>query len=239
METTHLFEDAYYLVGNKSVAKCFMFKDENDCQRFKTKIDYHLKPLCDVIGFGLLKDEFQLLVKLKSREVFEDYFVKRYEYRPESGNVIPETTYIFAQAMSNLQSGYAKYFNYKYERDGGLMCGRYFRELVESEEHLDELICSMHKLQEQTKRNRIWTFRRKEVGFRLDKLTKTVKRSSYMCYILRKRGSAADAELQCFRHRDEIFLRGCFDNLPPKRIFFVNRTENLKSLLNFMFLKSK
>ena len=119
------------------------------------------------------------------------------------------------------------------------MCGRYFRELVESEEHLEELILSMHKMQEQSNRNRIWTFRRKELGFNLDKLTKTVKRSSYRCYLQKNNSVVIDAELECFKHRDDINLRGCFDNLPPKRIFFANRTENLKSLLSFMFLKTK
>ena len=241
METIHLFEDSYYLVGNKAVAKCFMFRDERDCSRFKLKIDYHLKSLCDVLAYGFLKDEFQLVVRLKSRKVFEEYYKQKYDYKPDEGQVIPETTYIFAQAMSNLQSGYVKFFNYKYERDGGLMCGRYFRRLIRSEKELDSIISAVNAMQVIGQRSRIWTFRRKEAGFRLELIKDTVTRSSRMCYQLDRLGKRllVEAELGCFSHKETIYLRGHFDHPPPKRIPFANKAENLKSLLSFMFMKQK
>ena len=126
METKHVFEEGIYLISNKSVAKCYLFKDEADCNRFRAKLNKYLEPIGEIHAFGFMNEEFEIVIKLKSRKAFESYFISKVggvEYLEE----IPETTYIFAQIMANLQSGYAKWFNYKYERDGGLFSGRYYR----------------------------------------------------------------------------------------------------------------
>lgn len=235
MNTVHLFEEGYYLIGNKAVAKSFMFGDENDCKLFQSKIDKYLSPLCDILAYGFLKDEFQLVVRLKSRSVFEDYFLSKFEIDVSSGDIIPESTYIFAQAMANLQSGYAKYFNYKNKRDGGLMKGRYFRELIESEAELGSKIEEVNSLEVQRDRNSIWTFRRKEAGYCLDKVVGSLVRSSRRCYEV----YGAKPMMQCFVHLGNINLRGQFDTVPPKRIDFKNKHESLRNLVQFMLLKSK
>ena len=237
MKTQHLFEEGYYLIRNKSVAKCFLFKDDYDCNRFKSKIDTYLSPLCDILAYGFLQDEFQMIVRLKSREVFESYFKKKYEKVIDRVEVIPDTTYIFAQAMSNLQSGYAKWFNYKYERDGGLMAGRYHRELIESENDLDQLIGEINGLVKKIKRNSIWTFRRKEPGFEMNEINNSLIRSSKGYYD----GGCASEEriLRAFRHKKDIDLRGHFLNLPPKAILDYNSTKKMRNLIAFMFLKYK
>lgn len=121
-------------------------------------------------------------MKLKGREAFEKYFKRKFAKFYQKSKFIPETTYIFAQVMANLQSGYVKYFNYKYERDGGLMKSRYFRELIESAEQLKSKVEIVHKCDESGKRSRIWTFRRKEVGFRLERIRNSVVRCSERCY---------------------------------------------------------
>ncbi len=182
MKTKHIFEDACYLIGNKAVAKCFLFGDEKDCLQFKQKLDHHLGSLCDIMAYGFTQDEFKLVIKMKSRGEIEEYYIQKYAKLYEQEAYIPETTYIFARAMANLQSGYAKYFNFKYKRDGGLMKGRYTRTLIESPLHLREMVNSVNCLHQQGKRSRIWTFRRKERGFNLELIKNTVNRSSLECY---------------------------------------------------------
>ena len=231
MKTKHLFENGYYFISNKAVAKCFMFKDKGDCVRFKLKMDQYLGPLCDVMAYGLTHDEFQILVRLKSREAFEKYFQSKFGSNGDL-NFIPETTYIFAQAMANLQSGYVKYFNYKYERDGGLMKSRYNRSLVESDFELENRIKEIHNLNASCKRNRIWTFRRKEKGFVFDLSVKNKVRSSVRFY----KNVNLNHDLRCFKTKDKIYVRGHFDILPPKQINFKNYSEKVKNLLAFMFM---
>ncbi len=234
METKHIFEDGYYLIGNKAVAKCFLFGDDADCVRFKSKIDQHLTPLCDVLAFGLGHDEFQLIIKMKSRKEIEDYYLSKFASNLPTSDKIPETTYIFAQAMANLQSGYAKFFNFKYERDGGLMKGRYSRLLIESEGQLNILISSVNDMLVTKHRNVIWTFRRKERGLGLGLIINNVKRSSLRCYT-----EGAESELKAFLKVGSIHLRGHFDYLPPKQLSFENQEEKVTNLIKFLLLKEK
>lgn len=234
MKTIHLFEDGIYHIGNKAVAKCFLFGDEKDCIRFKEGIDHHLGALCDVLAYGFGKDEFRLAVKLKSRDEIESYYRKKYSKLYAESDFIPETTYIFAQAMANMQSGYAKYFNYRYDRDGGLMKGRYSRTLLESEEKLDQCIASIHDLEVRGRRSRIWTFRRKEDGFNLELITNSDNRSSRKAY----ENLDFASSLNCFVNRQNLDIRGQFVNLPPLKLSHKKAAEKIQNLIHFMFLKT-
>lgn len=234
MKTVHLFEDAIYHIGNKAVAKCFMFKDQADCQRFKANVDKHLGPLCDVIAFGLGHDDFHLLIRLKSRKEFEQYYKLKYSKRMEVDNFIPESTYIFAQAMANMQSGYVKYFNHKYERDGGLMKSRYSRILIENDEQMEATKALIHGLRMETERKSIWTFRRKGDGFRFDYDLDERERSSRWCY---EQGGVEASFLRCLKLKSEFDMRGQFDNLPPKRLEFKNNQAKFRNLVSFLMMK--
>ncbi len=234
MKTKHLFEDACYLIGNKAVAKCFLFGDEKDCIRFRHNIDHHLGEICEILAYGFSKDEFQMVIKMKSRKEIEDYYKNKYSKLYNQEKFIPETTYIFAQAMANLQSGYAKYFNFRYDRDGGLMKGRYNRVLIESELHLRSTIDQVHALHESGKRSRIWTFRRKEDGFNLELIKEGVNRSSRAFY----EGGCEVLPMRSFQAVNKIDLRGQFENLPQKSLNNQNSTSKVKNLISFMFLKS-
>ncbi len=234
MKTKHLFADGIYHIGNKAVAKCFLFADEKDCIRFQTNIDHHLGPLCDVLAYSFSEDEFQLVVKLKDRKTIENYFKEKYAKFYQDEKFIPETTYIFAQAMANMQSGYAKYFNYRYDRDGGLMKGRYFRHLIESEEELNNLVKKVHAFHAQSKRSRIWTFRRKEEGFNLEFKVSARVRSSLRSY----EEARITSGIGCFKSLHQIDLRGRFSNLPPKRLEHKKTSEKIRNLISFMFLRA-
>ncbi len=235
MDTIHLFENGYYHISNKAVAKCFLFKNEEDCNRIKMRIEKTLSPICDILAFGFSHDEFQMVVKLKSRKTFETYYLNKYEQDVGFEKKIPETTYLFANAMSNLQSGYAKWFNHKYKRDGGLMKGRYLRRLIESREDLAETISLVNIMKEIKQRDKIWTFRRKGSELGEGELKSNGARSSWNFYNL---GEKIEG-ISCFKHYRKVYLRGHFNNLPPKRLIANDSTEKLENLLSFMFLKAR
>ena len=210
-KTLHIFEEGYYFIHNKSVAKSFMFKDGEDCIRFKSNIKKHLDPICDVLAFGFLKEEFQLVIKMKCRKEIEAYFVTKYSQFYEDHGVIPETTYIFSRAMANLQSAYVKWFNFKYSRDGGLMSGRYQRMLINSEKELNDLIESVNDLKKCNVRNMIWTFRRKD-GFFIDPCS--TERSSAYLYEMNNSESIPS----WFKRKQDVFVRGQFESTPPRSL---------------------
>lgn len=131
-KTTHLFEDHMYMVDNHSVARNPMFASPEMQQYFIEKMEKYLKPISQIIGHTLNDNEFQILLKLKPRADFEAHFLsKQKEEVPQEE--IPESTYIFSKAMSDLQVSFVKHFNYVYNRSGSLMARRFGRELVETE----------------------------------------------------------------------------------------------------------
>ena len=115
------------------------------------------------------------------------------------------------------------------------MKSRYGRCLIENEEQLEESIQNINSLMVTGEIGRILTFRRKEIGFNLEVIERSISRTSLLCY--EKEG--VDACLKCFKHKKSIFLRGHFDTLPPKAIVFENQRESLKNLIQFMLLKHK
>lgn len=135
-KTVHLFEEQIYHLSNHSVALNPMFADKSMQGYFLSKMEKYLTPVCSVLASCLNDNEFQLVVRLKTRKVLETYYVKKNSKKYASDGVIPESTYIFSQAMSNLQVSFVKHFNYTYKRSGTLMASRFSRKLIETEEEL-------------------------------------------------------------------------------------------------------
>ena len=230
MKTIHLFEDAYYLISNRSVAISNLFFDYKDVESFKLRIGKNLSSLCDIIAFGFQSEEFQLVVKMKSRDDIEHYFKERYSNYFQKYGKVPKTTYIFAQAMANLQSGYVKKFNFRHGRDGGLMAGRYKRKLIESEMELDLLIESVNKLTKLSHRAARWAvkdnLKKGKCGFR--KYSEWSSSNFYEKMNLKSKYS-------WFVMKDNIYVRGHFDELPPKEILWSTEKEKISNFSYFIF----
>ncbi len=131
-ETIHLFEEHVYLIKNHAVARNPMFAENSLQSYFIKRMKKYLSPISDILAYCLKDNEFQILVKLKDRRTFEDHFKSLQKRSSKKLKVIPESTYIFSQAMSNLQVSFVKHFNWKYGRSGTLMARRFSRKLVES-----------------------------------------------------------------------------------------------------------
>jgi hypothetical protein len=144
METKHLFENNIYLISNHAVARNPIFGSSKIQDYFITKMENYLDPLAQVIGYSLKAHEFKILVKLKSREEFESHFLEKPKKKKKRFETIPESTYIFSQAMANLQVSLVKHFNFINERSGTLMASRFQRKLVESHEEMEGIIIALN-----------------------------------------------------------------------------------------------
>lgn len=134
----YLHEEHFYLISNHSVARNALFCDIGMQLHFKNKMKFYLEPICDILAYNLVDQEFQILVRLKDRKVFDEYFQEK--LKGEGQIPTPESTYIFSQAMSNLQNSTVKKFNYNYGRSGTLMAGRFERLLLKSKEDVVKMI---------------------------------------------------------------------------------------------------
>lgn len=146
MKVDHVFEEQLYLISSHSVAKNPLFNNKSHCQRFLEKIEKYLSPLCDILDYCLLHNQFQLIVRLKSRDTFVEFYRDKTEDEDIPRNYIPFTTHIFSQAVSNLLSSTAIWYNRKYNRTGALFARRFTKTLIESEKALRDWIANFHDL---------------------------------------------------------------------------------------------
>ncbi len=143
MIAKHIFEEGIYLLSNTGVARNPIFKCKENYDRFKEKSIVYLEPLCEILAFAFHDNQWELVVKMKSRSEFEAFYKKKHSIDFIDHSLIPESAYIFSQEMANLQSGFVKHFNWLNKRVGALFYRRYQKELIESE---DELILEIGRL---------------------------------------------------------------------------------------------
>jgi hypothetical protein len=217
-KTKHLFNEAVYLISNKTVARNPLFCNKQLCRRFLMKIDQFLSPLCDILAYSIDNTEFQLIVKLHSRSVFCEFYKQRTPDKEILDNEIPLSTYIFSKAVSDLLVSTVKHFNYHHGRSGALFMRRYFRRLIESEKELTREIERLNRMKRLRTFQNPWNILPK--GYRLNKKRQSLKEE-------KTRSTALFFDQKLRRHEllsKYIFyldfdLRGCFKKLPPKSIY--------------------
>jgi hypothetical protein len=155
MKITHFEEERIYVISNHAVARNPIFGTKKVQNYFIEKMDFYLSPIAEIIGFNLINHEFQIMVKLRTREDFMVFYKSRARYEEEE--IIPESTYIFSRVMSNLQVSLVKKFNFLFQREGTLMAARFTREEIEGAEELVEWIEKMNSGKMSHKHSGIWT----------------------------------------------------------------------------------
>ncbi len=228
MIAKHIYEEGIYLLSNTGVARNPIFKSKENYDRFKEKSFVYLEPLCEILAFAFNDNQWELVVKMKSRSEFEAFYKKKHSIDFIDHSLIPESAYIFSQEMANLQSGFVKHFNYFNKRVGALFYRRYQKELIESE---DELVSEIGRLNQLIVRNPHkgeWAIRK------IERLKNDGGRSSREKYEFSK---LQVAEMICnqlgFEKAD---LEAYFKNLPQLRIEspFLRYLRTLNKIFAFL-----
>lgn len=133
MKNKHFFEEQIYSISNYTVPGTPLFFKPEIQVNFLEKMDKYLSPICEIHAYSLYDNEFKILIQLRERKNFESYFLANNPYWQIDAE-IPETTYIFSQAMSNMQASIAKFGNKELERKGKYFNGRFKRNLITSED---------------------------------------------------------------------------------------------------------
>lgn len=140
MNVPYTQNDNCYVLTNFAASNNPIFMDEEEVENFKNRLSKHLDKLVHILAYSFHADHYQILVSLKNREVFEEFY-KNKMGDPDLPEIeIPLSTYILSQEMANIQSGYAKWFNYRHVRYGSVFGRRYTKILVETEEELKEWV---------------------------------------------------------------------------------------------------
>ncbi len=147
----------YIMNGNCYIISSFadpnnpLFTTEEEIEDFKTRVKKQLGPLCDILGYAFHTDHFQILVIIKNRESFVEFYNEKYGTDLKDEQIM-ESNYIFSQQIANLLSGFAKKFNFIHKRYGALFGRRFTKMLVETEEEMEMWVEKMKKAE------RLWSF---------------------------------------------------------------------------------
>lgn len=216
MRAKHLFEENIYVLSNFVVAKNGLFREKKDCARFQEKIDFYLTPICEIYQYYIGVDQFHLIIRLKNRQAIEEY----YRSIKCEGNIseaeIPLSTYIFSQAMANLQSSTAIHFNRKNGRKGAVFARRFYKHLIESEVELKMWLQQLKNLKTKTVQSLKWRFRIKSRVLKVslsDRLN--YLRSGYIFY---KNNSEKHPFIKSFRRYLLEEFQGQFEKPVLRRI---------------------
>ena len=221
MKVKHVFGGHIYLISSFGVARNPLFKEDSDIKFFKENIYKYLGEICEIFAYAHEYNQFQYLVKIKERQILEDFFVKKQSAKVKNvshdlyGNrslTIPESYLIFSQEVSNCLNSYAKKFNFKYKRKGGLFGDRYCKRLVENEEEMEGWIQKLGEMQKVVTFSAEW-----QVNDKADFENKNGECSSKKYY-----ESYSESTKRCdfnnFTKWVSKYMRGCFECLPPASI---------------------
>lgn len=213
MQAKHIFNGHIYLISSHSVARNPLFHNRELCSRFLRKLDHYLGPLCEILQYSLLNHEFQLVLKIRSREKFCIYYREKHEKDDLSEEEIPFSTYIFSQAMANLLASAAIHFNRKYGRTGALFARRFYKQLITSKEDLERHLSRLSKMKCLMEYSQRWRVRGNKAwgSKKRRKMSRSIERSGFK---LNAKNQHMHPFMGNFTRYFEGDLQGQFENLP-------------------------
>lgn len=155
MRVKHVFEDQIYVISSFGVARNPLYKDNKDVELFKEYMESYLSEICHIYAYSHQENCFHYLIRIKERSKLETFFFRKQRDKKKniSHNIYdikaklpPESYLIVSQEVSNCLNAYAKRFNHKYNRKGGLFGDRYRKHLVETAEEMEEWLERLNNL---------------------------------------------------------------------------------------------
>ncbi len=130
MNQTPFEEGRYYHIFNRGNNKENLFKEDKNYYYFLQKIEKYLLPVADILSYCFLKNHFHLVVRIKELENLPDDYItgKKRIHQP----------------FSNLFNSYSKSINKSYNRTGSLFQEHLHRNLIDSNEYLQDAIIYIH-----------------------------------------------------------------------------------------------
>ena len=156
MKVDHVFGGHIYVISSYGDARNPIFIDDEDVSFFTNNIKKYLEEICDIYAYSHQINQFQYLLKIKERPALEKFFYKKkrdndkgitnvsHDLYGLQDEIPPESYLIFSQEVSNCLNSYAKKFNFRHKRKGGLFADRYSKYLVETEQEMNEWIDNLN-----------------------------------------------------------------------------------------------
>ena len=137
-----LYPDHTYHIFSRATGNEKIFTEEKNYSFFLNKYQQHILPVADTYAFCLLPNHFHFLIKIKSIDAIEKYYIQK----KKAKNFTPEVVSDFImERFSNSLNSYTKAFNKTYNRKGSLFMDYLRRIEVSTDDQFGATIFYIHK----------------------------------------------------------------------------------------------
>jgi len=144
-----LKEGYFYHIYNRGAGRAQIFWDHQDYMRFMEKYWFYLHITVDTFAYCLLRNHFHFLIKVRSIEEQKELFKFLRSTHPIGsffGDKYSETKpYHPSTQLRHLFNSHTRFINKKMERSGTLVEGTFKRKQIQDEQHLNHLVCYIHR----------------------------------------------------------------------------------------------
>ena len=133
----------FYHIYNKATGDEKLFRSSEDYEYFLFRFDKYFNKYFESYAYCLIPNHFHFLIKvsdINKQSVKDENTSAGNKYLQ---NLVPYNTFLENQ-LSRFLSGYALWYNKKYDRSGPLLKDGTKRVLVKSEAKLVQLLCYIH-----------------------------------------------------------------------------------------------
>ena len=135
--------DNFYHLYNRAIGSEKLFLSEENYRYFLDRMKFHVLPVADVWTYSLLPNHFHLMIRVKEKELILDLFSKK-KKKAFNAKLHDLPDFIMEQ-FSNWLNGYAKAFNKRYRRKGGLFIDYTKRKIALVDADINRFIFYIHK----------------------------------------------------------------------------------------------
>lgn len=126
-----------YHIYNRGINSCDIFQTENDYEHFLALFRRYIPPVAHCYSWALLKNHFHMVIKIKDE-------LEILRYQKIHGALPLQGINRISKQFSNLFNAYARYYNIKHERTGGLFESNFRRIEIDSPRYLKQVILYIH-----------------------------------------------------------------------------------------------
>lgn len=109
--------DRTYHVFSRANGCDKIFLDEDNYKFFLGRFKIHISPIADTFAYNLLPNHFHFLIRMKTVEEIKSHFFEKKKNKQFDIEIVPE---FIMERFGNLLNSYAKSFNRRNKRKGGL-----------------------------------------------------------------------------------------------------------------------
>jgi REP element-mobilizing transposase RayT len=139
-----LLPNQYHHCVNHAIDGNLLFREDENYAFFLDKYKKYIAPITVTYAYCLMPNHFHFLIQIRPEEQIQAYYKKCHPHKKQDWQTFDYHKFI-SQQFSNFFNSYAKAYNKKYGRRGGLFEDYFKRPLITDENHFLNTLRYIHQ----------------------------------------------------------------------------------------------